>query len=171
MTTRTKPALPVRPLADKFEVEQLGVWLDIYGDQRVWPQDVQRAFAHAVTEHRIEARRQVALSRPAVRELIHILELRAYHPAQGPKAPHLTTCWLSRETAGRYSLIVPALYGPLDFLRLVSAEVVEQALAAGLVEIGPAVLMPPYNYGGPRYRWRTIQQGQPIRLAENGGVR
>jgi hypothetical protein len=105
--------------------------------------------------------------RPAVRELLHVLRVHRYLPSHGPKAPHLTTCWLSREDAGRYSLIVPAMYGPLDFLRLVTVPVVDQAVELGLVELGEAQSMPVYNYGG-RYRWRTIQQGQPLLLTGHG---
>jgi len=105
--------------------------------------------------------------RPAVRELLHVLRVHRYLPSHGPKAPHLTTCWLSREDAGRYSLIVPAMYGPLDFLRLVTVRTVEEAVTAGLVELGEVGLMPVYNYGG-RFRWRTIQQGQPLALTGHG---
>jgi hypothetical protein len=108
--------------------------------------------------------------RPAVRDLIRALELRTYRPSQGPKAPYLTTCWLSREDATRYSLIVPAGYGPLDFLRLVTVATVEEATADVLVVLGEPQPMPPYNYGGPRYRWRSIQQGRTIRLAATGGA-
>jgi hypothetical protein len=106
--------------------------------------------------------------RPAVRELLHVLRVHRYLPSQGPKAPHLTTCWLSREDAGRYALIVPAMYGPLDFLRLVTVRTVEEAVTAGLVELGEAQPMRPYNYGGAKYRWRTIQQGQPLLLTGHG---
>jgi hypothetical protein len=106
--------------------------------------------------------------RPAVRDLLDVLACRTYRPSHGPKAPHLTTCWLSREDTGRYSLIVPAGYGPLDFLRLVTVATVEEAAAEGLVVLGEPQPMPPYNYGGPHYRWRTIQQGRTITLAEAG---
>lgn len=109
----------------------------------------------------------MTVCRPAVRELLHTMRFYAYEPSQGPKAPHLTTCWLSREDAGRYALIVPAMYGPLDFLRLVTVRTVEEAVTAGLVELGEMGLMPVYNYGG-RYRWRTIQQGQPLTLTGHG---
>ena len=96
--------------------------------------------------------------RPAVRHLLNDLNFRA----------DLTHCWLSREDAGRYSLIVPAMYGTLDFLRLVTVTTFEEAIAAGLVELGEPMPMPPYNYGGPKYRWRTIQQGQTVSLAKHG---
>lgn len=110
-----------------------------------------------------------AIKRPAVRELLRDLEFRAYTPAEGPKAWHLAQCWVSRETATLYSLIVPALYGPLDFLRLVTVATVDDAVNAGLVVLREPQLMPPYNYGGPRYRWRTIQQARTIALAPTGG--
>ena len=106
--------------------------------------------------------------RPAIRDLIRELRFRAYDPADGRKPWPLTQCWLSREDAGRYSLIVPAMYGPLDFQRLVSADTVKEAWYLGLIRLGEQQLMPPYNYGGPRYRWRTIQQGQTIALTEGG---
>jgi hypothetical protein len=106
--------------------------------------------------------------RPAVRELLHVLRVHRYLPSHGPKAPHLTTCWLSQMDAGRYALIVPAMYGPLDFLRLVTVRTVEEAVGAGLVELGDMGLMPVYNYGGAKYRWRTIQQGQPLLLTGHG---
>lgn len=93
--------------------------------------------------------------RPAVRDLIRELEFRA-----DPER----SCWLIRVTAGRYSLIVPAMYGPLDWLRLIDVRTVEEAVAAGLVTIGEPELMPPFNYGGPKYRWCTVQQGQRIAL-------
>lgn len=95
--------------------------------------------------------------RPAVCHLLSDLNFRA----------DINYCWLSREDAGRYSLIVPAMYGPRDHLRLVTVTTVEEAVAAGLVELGELVPMPVYNYGG-RYRWRTIQQGQTIALTEHG---
>jgi hypothetical protein len=107
------------------------------------------------------------LYRPAVREL-HDLRLRRPSAPDTAEGWHLGRCWLSCEDAGRYSLIVPALYGPLDFLRLVTAATVEETIAAGLVVLGEPVPMPPYNYGGPRYRWRTIQQGQTVALTERG---
>jgi hypothetical protein len=95
--------------------------------------------------------------RPAVRLLLDTINFRA----------DIDYCWLSREDVGRYSLIVPAMYGPHDHLRLVTVATVEEAVAAGLVELGELVPMPVYNYGG-RYRWRTIQQGQTVGLTELG---
>lgn len=95
--------------------------------------------------------------RPAVRHLLSDLHFRA----------DINYCWLSREDAGRYALIVPAMYGPRDFLRLVTVATVEEAVAAGLIELGEPMPMPPYNYGG-RYRWRTVQQGQMVSLTEHG---
>lgn len=106
--------------------------------------------------------------RPAVRELIHILKFRyVVDPSKVRNGLEMTQCWLSREDKGRYSLIVPAMYGPLDFLRLVTVQTVEEAVAAGLVELGDPVPMPVYNYGG-KYRWRTIQQGQTVTLTGHG---
>jgi hypothetical protein len=95
--------------------------------------------------------------RPAVRLLLDTINFRA----------DINYCWLSREDAGRYSLIVPAMYGPLDFLRLVTVATVEEAVGAGLVELGEPMPMPVYNYGC-RHRWRTIQQGQTVGLTERG---
>jgi len=109
----------------------------------------------------------LTLYRPAVRQLLTDLTFRAWTPAQGPLAPHLTSCWLSRENAGRYSLIVPAMYGPLDWLRQVSVDTVANAIDHELVRLGEPQPMPVYNYGGP-YRWRTIQQGQPLTLTRAG---
>jgi hypothetical protein len=107
--------------------------------------------------------------RPAVRDLLHILKFRSVaDPAKVKKGLHLTQCWLSREDAGRYSLIVPAMYGPLDFLRLVNVSTVHEASVFGLVQLGDLMPMPVYNYGGAKYRWRTIQQGQPVTLTQRG---
>ena len=106
--------------------------------------------------------------RPAIRRLLRQLAHRAYTPAQGPKAWQLTQCWLSRETANRHSLIVPAGYGPLDYMCLVAATTIDDAVTAGLITLGEPQPMPPYNYGGPRYRWRTIQQGRTIALTPAG---
>jgi len=106
--------------------------------------------------------------RPAIRELLRDLKLRRPASPDTAKGWHLTRCWLSREDAGRYSLIVPAMYGPLDFLRLVTAATIEEATGAGLIGLGELMPMPPYNYGGQKYRWRTIQQGQTITLTEHG---
>jgi hypothetical protein len=97
--------------------------------------------------------------RPAVHHLLDDLHFRA----------DIDYCWLSREDASRYSLIVPAMYGPRDHLRLVMVATVEEAVDAGLVELGELMPMPVYNYGG-RYRWRTIQQGQTVGLTERGMV-
>ena len=108
--------------------------------------------------------------RPAIRNLIHELRFRKYSPADGPKAWPLTQCWLSREDTSRYALIVPAMYGPLDFSRLVAVATVSEAVDLGLVSLSEPLPMPPYNYGGPRYRWRTIQQGYVLALASTGGV-
>jgi hypothetical protein len=97
--------------------------------------------------------------RPAVQHLLDDLHFRA----------DINYCWLSREDTSRYSLIVPAMYGPRDHLRLVTVATVEEAVDAGLVELGELMPMPVYNYGG-RYRWRTIQQGQTVGLTERGMV-
>lgn len=107
--------------------------------------------------------------RPAIRELLHILKFRhVADPATVTRGMHLTTCWLSPEDAGRYLLVVPAMYGPLDFLRLINISTVHEARVLGLVKLGDLVPMPVYNYGGPKYRWRTIQQGQTLTLTEHG---
>lgn len=107
--------------------------------------------------------------RPAVYGLLNIIKYRHVpDPARAKKGLHLAQCWISRENAGLYSLIVPAMYGPLDFLQLVTARTVHEAETSGLVELGDPVPMPVYNYGGPKYRWRTIQQGQTIGLTERG---
>lgn len=107
--------------------------------------------------------------RPAINELLHILKFRhVVGSATVKEGAHLTTCWLSPEDAGRYSLIVPAMYGPLDFLRLITISTVHEARELGLIRLGDLVPMPVYNYGGPKYRWRTIQQGQTVALTVHG---
>lgn len=103
--------------------------------------------------------------RPSVRELLRDLKFRT--DMENPRWAN-SQCWLSREDAGRHSLIVPAMYGPLDFLRLITVATVVEAIEAGLVTVGEPQPMPPYNYGGPKYRWRTIQQGRTIALTEGG---
>lgn len=106
--------------------------------------------------------------RPAVRELLHILKFRhVADPSTVKRGIENTQCWISREDAGRYSLIVPAMYGPLDFLRLITVRTIEDAVSGGLVVLGDPAPMPVYNYGG-KYRWRTIQQGQTVTLTERG---
>jgi hypothetical protein len=137
-------------------------WPALNGDPAEWSAETREAC------HQAAALRTAALRRPGIRDLVGQLEFRTYRPAYGPLAPHLTTCWLTREDARRYALIVPAFYNCLDYLRLVTVSVVEQAAGAGIVEIGEPRPMPPYNYGG-RYHWRTIQQGQPLRLAQHAG--
>lgn len=73
-------------------------------------------------------------------------------------------CWVAYATGRRYALVVPAMYGPLDFLRLVDISTVQDALSDRRISLGDPELMPRYNYGGPRYRWKTIQQGRRISL-------
>lgn len=99
----------------------------------------------------------------AINDLISQIRFRTGHREADEKG---RSCWLTDATASRWAVVVPAMYGPLDFWRLVDRATVDQAVRMGLLEVGEPELMPVYNYGGPKYRWKTIQQGRRVRLPE-----
>lgn len=102
--------------------------------------------------------------RPAVRELLDALRLRADETARG------RPCWIMR-TPQYAALVVPAMYGPNDYLRTWTRRTLDDAEHAGLITLGPLKDMPAYNYGGNRWgHGRCHLKGRTITLTTAGGA-
>lgn len=77
-------------------------------------------------------------------------------------------CWFTRR-GSKVGLIVPSMYGPLTWLRSYHQNTLNEALAAELVVVGRDLgPLPPYEYGGERWRWSNRVEGRSIALAGGG---
>lgn len=97
--------------------------------------------------------------RPAVRQLVSLLEFRI------PEAQQGRPCYLMR-TRSDAGLVVPVLSASYDFMRAFKRTTTDEAAALGLIILGDHLGdIPPYSYGGPRWSYRTCGlKGRTIAL-------
>ncbi|HEX5567416.1 MAG TPA: hypothetical protein VFY14_10920 [Streptomyces sp.] len=99
--------------------------------------------------------------RPAVLSLLRDLHFREPESQDRP-------CRIMR-TPVLCGLVVPAMYGPYDFLRAVHRSTVDEAKSLDLIILGPLEDMPRYNYGGDRWGYdRCHYKGRTIALTDKG---
>lgn len=96
--------------------------------------------------------------RPAVRELVRLVQFR-----QGLPKP----CWIMR-TQGDCALVVPAMYGPLEFLRRFRRPTVDEAERLGLVVLGALAEVPAFLSAPPSWIERGVTQGRTIAIPGGG---